>query len=706
MEDKVREQINMKKTKEKNNNTDIEDIYEWESNRKEYLITIALNKDKTTSTKKGNLIKIYGILMKTGVRIESLKMVGFNKAEVKFKSRQDANKVLTESRLKPDGYTSYIPPRWKMRKGVIYEWEEEVEELEKRIAPDQGFDFTFERLKKRKKKDGKTVWEEGKAILVKVRGDSLPTKILVGWGHVWLRVEPFVEAVKQCFRCLRYGHTQATCRAAQKKCFVCTKETHGTCEENPKCMNCGEGHVSVARECQVYQREAAIKKIMAYKNVSYKAADVIVRKEEGYNMVGGKQNEDEEESDEEEWNKDFPTLRRKRKIECWEDLTSPVERELGRLRRGWENRNENTNQIQNQNKKNDQRVVRGGEERYTRKQESGYSREIGQNRGNQETREKRRDERIDRKQDNGARKRYLEREEESNTQQERTDRRDIRPDKYIEGKKGKEGKRGRNETEYLKERGEEDLIEGIVKLINDRNILDKVVRKLVENQKETQMGGEAIENEEERNGMVTQRNETSTQKKTNKSQEKVILVNRCFTDEDKIRREKKKNRKDREEMVRMEKIEEKNDKKKGKQEGREIIGEEAEEIEDRRRLRESQLKRKDKDFSEETLEEGSASEAEDWRSVTTESENTGTIEWLEDNELEQERKRDSSPESIEEKVIEDRTREICVWEETKESISSREKENQEELTDDQKQRWGQDNPKKRNKTKEKNKVIK
>ena len=70
----------------------------------------------------------------------------------------------------------------------------------------------------------------------------------------------------------------------------------------------------MAKECQVFQRETAIKKIMAYKNVSYKTAVEIVRKEERYNKVGGKQNVDEEESDEEEWNKDFPTLRRKRNL--------------------------------------------------------------------------------------------------------------------------------------------------------------------------------------------------------------------------------------------------------------------------------------------------------------------------------------------------------------------------------------------------------
>lgn len=145
----VREKVNTWRTKEKNSFTDTDNTYKWESNREEYLITVALDKGKTSSTKKGNLIKIYNILLKTGVRFESLKIVGFGRAEVKYRSSQDANKVLTESRLKPAGYTTYIPPRWKMRKGVIHEWEGSIEQLENHLMPDQG-EFTLERLKKEK----------------------------------------------------------------------------------------------------------------------------------------------------------------------------------------------------------------------------------------------------------------------------------------------------------------------------------------------------------------------------------------------------------------------------------------------------------------------------------------------------------------------------------------------------------------------------
>lgn len=137
--------------KGKENNAKTVDLYEWESNREEYLISISLNKEKMSINKKGNLIKIYNILFNTGIKFESIKMVGFNRAEVKYKNRQDANRILEESRLKPVGYVSYIPPRWKDRKGVIHEWEGSIENLEKQIATNQGI-FTLEKLKKKENK--------------------------------------------------------------------------------------------------------------------------------------------------------------------------------------------------------------------------------------------------------------------------------------------------------------------------------------------------------------------------------------------------------------------------------------------------------------------------------------------------------------------------------------------------------------------------
>ena len=106
--------------KEKNANTC--DSYAWDSNGGEYLVTITLNKDKTTTNKKTNLLRIYKILIDSGIKFLGLKMVGLNRAEVAYKSKEEANNILEKNRLRPEQYSAYIPHRWKYKKGIIYEW--------------------------------------------------------------------------------------------------------------------------------------------------------------------------------------------------------------------------------------------------------------------------------------------------------------------------------------------------------------------------------------------------------------------------------------------------------------------------------------------------------------------------------------------------------------------------------------------------------
>lgn len=63
------------------------DQYDWDSHRDEYLITVVINKYQIKTSKKANLFKIYKILMDTGIKFQSMKMVGFNRTEVTYNNR-------------------------------------------------------------------------------------------------------------------------------------------------------------------------------------------------------------------------------------------------------------------------------------------------------------------------------------------------------------------------------------------------------------------------------------------------------------------------------------------------------------------------------------------------------------------------------------------------------------------------------------------
>lgn len=115
----VRSQVNGKDTGEKAYKRS--DLYEWNSPREEYLVTIVLSQSRTTPTK-NNLIRIYKIIVDSKIKFQGLKMVGFNRAEVSYRNRNEANDMIVRSRLKLADYSAYIPNRWRYRKGVMNEW--------------------------------------------------------------------------------------------------------------------------------------------------------------------------------------------------------------------------------------------------------------------------------------------------------------------------------------------------------------------------------------------------------------------------------------------------------------------------------------------------------------------------------------------------------------------------------------------------------
>lgn len=314
---------------------DLTDLYEMETVSGNYIVSVSLKNDIISKSKKYNLIKIYRFIASEGINPVSIKMTGFSRAEMITRNRDNANKLLRKGTSEGSCMYTSIPYRTKYRKGVITEWEGSIEELREQLS--------------------------SKTILIKFQGDSLPTKLLIGYGHVWIKVEPFVESVKQCYKCLRFGHTQTKCRNQKKRCFVCSKEYHGTCNERPKCHNCGEEHTSMARECRINQRERFIKKIMAYKNVPYKVAkeraslcstyetnqvgdkplqyqyDIHGRREENENGLRQQQYNDYNHG-----NTKFPSLCDKNRVEYWKSITGPIETDISNFKKAREVTNHRT----------------------------------------------------------------------------------------------------------------------------------------------------------------------------------------------------------------------------------------------------------------------------------------------------------------------------------------------------------------------------
>ncbi|XP_076397893.1 uncharacterized protein LOC143266151 [Megachile rotundata] len=171
--------------------------------------------------------------------------------------------------------------------------------------------------------------------MITFKGSVLPTRLLIGQGHVGIKIEPYVEPVRQCFKCLKYGHYQAQCKEEVRKYVICGENNHGQCDRKPRCVNCGGVHGSLARMCWIWQREAAIKKVMAYKNVEFETAGGMVARSTGdieRDRTGGL-------DDFVGSNGDFPALAVKERRETWEKKEVPIQREVELIRRLRQERN-------------------------------------------------------------------------------------------------------------------------------------------------------------------------------------------------------------------------------------------------------------------------------------------------------------------------------------------------------------------------------
>lgn len=233
--------------------------------------------EKTDNQKIGRLHPLYvGHILHKKLNLKkvitSIDRIGINRVKVGLKSAKDANDLVNNKMLETENLRAFIPNNLLLRKGLIKGVDTYFNEeyLKENIECESNI-LEIMRLKRKTIIEGKASLVPRQLIVLTFEGNILPNQIII--NSVIFPVEPFVQRVTQCFKCLRYGHVADQCRSTNSLCVNCGKnktEDH-TCQEiEIFCLFCKNSlHKTISRECPHYLKQQKIKKQMANSNMSF-----------------------------------------------------------------------------------------------------------------------------------------------------------------------------------------------------------------------------------------------------------------------------------------------------------------------------------------------------------------------------------------------------------------------------------------------------
>lgn len=104
--------------------------------------------------------------------------------------------------------------------------------------------------------EGSSSRQPTQTIAVTFAATQLPDYVdMDGWRH---NVSQYVPPVKQCYRCLRYGHISKFCKN-EEKCSICNNNHNfkvcATPKEKAVCAHCRGNHISISAQCPIKQQK-------------------------------------------------------------------------------------------------------------------------------------------------------------------------------------------------------------------------------------------------------------------------------------------------------------------------------------------------------------------------------------------------------------------------------------------------------------------
>lgn len=188
-----------------------------------------------------------------------------------FMTIESANKSTSDTAL-TDKYDVFIPSSFVFVSGYIFaengvERYDEEYGLLPRIKSDND---NIDSVKELKYTDSEGKQRNSAKIAISFRLRQLPSHI-EAFNSI-LKVFPFINKVKQCKKCMRFGHIEVDCKSSKPRCPTCGADDHDKCEKI-HCILCkSDDHSANDINCPALLKEKKIARVMSTNNIGYHEA--------------------------------------------------------------------------------------------------------------------------------------------------------------------------------------------------------------------------------------------------------------------------------------------------------------------------------------------------------------------------------------------------------------------------------------------------
>ena len=240
------------------------------------VVEVKIKNELKKKTKNQNLMFIAKTISSLKAGATNMSPRSFGCAEITFPNKDYANAFVSSEEVGKRGLQAFIPRHRLEKTGLI----NVTEIINESISPCKITKAT--RLNRKAITLEGIEWVPSETVLVTFEGNTLPEYFKI-FGLYNIKVHVYVEPLKMCRNCYRYGHTTKRCRS-YKICAGCGSnpliENH-KCNESMcnKCLHCQGNHYIFSRECGHYQLNQKISEIMAYESKDFWEAKAQLEKD-------------------------------------------------------------------------------------------------------------------------------------------------------------------------------------------------------------------------------------------------------------------------------------------------------------------------------------------------------------------------------------------------------------------------------------------